>query len=182
MKPTKLTCVGAVAGAHGVHGNVKVKSFTDDPMAFAAYGPLLREDGTHLFTPKKARPVGKFFSLAVEETLSREDVEALKSTKLFVPRDRLPEPEDGEFYHSDLIGLRAVDEAGEALGRIAAVHEFGAGDTLEIKPDKGASFFHPFTLHHAPEVDLAGGRVVLRIEEAEEAEPAPGTERSGTRH
>ena len=170
MTKPLLTCVGAVAGAHGVHGNVKVKSFTEDPLAFAGYGPLLREDGTHLFTPKKARPVGKFFSLSVEEKLTREDVEALKSTKLFVPRDALPEAEEGEFYHSDLIGLAAVDEDGTALGRITAVHEFGAGDTLEVKPDTGASFFHPFTLHHAPEVDVAGGRVVLRIEEAEEVE------------
>lgn len=169
MSKPSLTCVGAVAGAHGVHGNVKVKSFTADPLAFADYGPLLREDGTHLFTPKKARPVGKFFSLAVEEKMTREAVEALKSTKLFVPRDALPEAEDGEFYHSDLIGLAAVNESGAPLGTVAAVHEFGAGDTLEVKPPSGPSFFHPFTLHHAPEVDIEAGRVVLRMEEADEA-------------
>ena len=170
-KPSKpkLTCVGAVAGAHGVHGNIKVKSFTDDPLAFASYGPLLSEDGTHLFTPKNARPVGKFFSLSVTEKLSREDVEALKSTKLFVPRDALPEPDEGEFYYSDLMGMRVIDTDGDVVGTIQAVHEFGAGDTLEIKPPSGPSFFHPFTAHHAPQVDLAARTVTVLIEEAEEA-------------
>ena len=169
MSKPQLTCVAAVAGAHGVHGNVKIKSFTDTPEAFARYGPLLDETGAVLLTPKNARPVGRFFSLSVEERLSREDAEAMKSTKLFVPRGALPEAGEEEFYHSDLIGLRAVDEAGGAVGRVSAVHEFGAGDTLEIQPETGPSFFHPFTLHHAPAVDLAAGTLTVRIEEAEEA-------------
>ena len=169
MSKPQLTCVGAVAGAHGVHGNVKVKSFTGDPAAFATYGPLLGEDGAVLFTPKAARPVGKFFSLSTRERFTREQVEALKSTKLFVPRDALPEAEEGEFYHSDLIGLRAVDEAGETVGRVVAVHEFGAGDTLEITPSSGPSFFHPFTLHATPDVDLAAKTITVRIEDADEA-------------
>lgn len=165
----KLTCVAAVAGAHGVHGNIKVKSFTEDPLAFAAYGPLLNDQGEVLFTPKNARPVSRFYSLSVEEKLTREQVEALKSTKLYVPMDKLPAPEEGEFYYSDLVGLPVENQDGETVGEIQAVHEFGAGDTLEIKPPSGPSFYHPFTLHHAPSVDLEAGRVVILQEEAEEA-------------
>lgn len=165
----KLTCVGAIAGAHGVHGNIKVKSFTDDPIAFADYGPLLNESGETLFTPKNARPVGKFFSLSVEERLSREAIEAMKSTKLFVPRDALPDTEEDEYYYSDLLGLRVEDQDGTQVGIVQAVHEFGAGDTLEIKPPTGPSFFHPFTQQHAPTVDLSERRIVIFVEEAEEA-------------
>ncbi|MGB3456283.1 MAG: ribosome maturation factor RimM [Litorimonas sp.] len=164
-----LTCVAAIAGAHGVHGNIKVKSFTAVPEDFAGYGPLYSETGERLFTPKNARPVGKFFSLAVQERLTREAVEAMKSTKLFVPRDALPETEEEEYYYSDLLGLAVEDQDGTVLGQVQAVHEFGAGDTLEIKPPSGPSFFHPFTQAHAPTVDLAGGRIVVVIEEADEA-------------
>ncbi len=183
-----LVCVAAVAGAHGVHGNIKVKSFTDVGADFASYGPLLDEHGEVLFVPKNARPVAKFFSLAVEKRRSREEIEALKSTKLFVPRSSLPEPEEDEFYHSDLIGMRVVDVEGESIGTIAAVHEFGAGDTLEIRPPSGPTFFHPFTLHSAPIVDMATRTVTVLIEEADEP-PAPrnavgdaGATRGETRH
>ena len=165
-----LVCVAAVAGAHGVHGNIKVKSFTEVGADFASYGPLLDEQGEVLFTPKNARPVAKFFSLSVEERRTREEIEALKSTKLFVPRSALPEPEEDEFYHSDLIGMRVVDMDGGAVGTVAAVHEFGAGDTLEIRPPSGPTFFHPFTLHSAPIVDMATRTVTVLIEEADEDE------------
>ncbi|MEM7730007.1 MAG: ribosome maturation factor RimM [Pseudomonadota bacterium] len=166
---TSYVCVAAIAGAHGVHGNIKVKSFTAVPEDFAAYGPLYSSEGVKLFTPKSARPVSRFFSLAVEERLTREAVEAMKSTKLYVPRDALPEIEEDEFYYSDLIGLSVDDQDGNRLGEVQAVHEFGAGDTLEIKPPSGPSFFHPFTQAHAPTVDLKGQRIVVVIEEAEEA-------------
>ncbi len=167
--PPKLTCIAAIAGAHGVHGNVKIKSFTDVPDAFATYGPLRDETGAVLLTPKNARPVGKFFSLAVEEKLTREQVEAMKSTKLFVPLSALPEPEEDEFYYSDLMGLRVVDQDGVEVGRVQAVHEFGAGDTLEIKPSSGPSFFHPFTQHAVPRVNLSDRLIEILLEEADEA-------------
>lgn len=169
MTQPSLTCVAAIAGAHGVHGNIKVKSFTDDPMAFADYGPLFSETGEKLFTPKSVRPVGKFFTVSVEERLTREAIEAMKSTKLFVPRDALPETEEEEYYYSDLIGMSVIDQDGEPVGIIQAVHEFGAGDTLEIKPPSGPSFFHPFTLEHAPTVDLNNRQVTILVEEAVEA-------------
>lgn len=168
-KNKNLTCVAAIAGAHGIHGNLKVKSFTADPLAFASYGPLLDEHGKHLFTPKNARPVSRFFSLAVVEKNTREQIEAMKSTKLYVPREALPAAEEGEFYYSDLIGLSVVNQDDEAVGTVHAMHEFGAGDTLEIKPLTGPSFYHPFTQHHTPTVDMAAGRIVILQEEADEA-------------
>jgi len=169
MTKPNLTCVAAIAGAHGVHGNLKVKSFTADPLAFASYGPLLDEAGNHLFTPKNARPVSRFFSVSVAEKMTREQIEALKSTKLYVPRAALPTAEEGEYYYSDLIGLPVFNQDDEAVGIVHAVHEFGAGDTLEIKPDTGASFYHPFTQHHTPTVDMTAKRVVILQEEADEA-------------
>lgn len=165
----KLTCVAAIAGAHGVHGNVKVKSFTADPAAFADYGPLLNDKGDVIFTPKSARPVSRFFSLAVEERFTREAIEAMKSTKLYVPRDVLPDTEDDEFYYSDLVGLQVETVAGDPVGTVQAIHEFGAGDTLEIKPAQGPTFYHPFTREHTPKVDVKAGRIVIVIEEAVEA-------------
>lgn len=169
MTKPALTCVAAIADAHGVHGNVKVKSFTRDPAAFATYGPLLDHAGEKILTPIKARPVGRFFSLSVVEKMTREQVEAMKSTKLYIPRDALPEPDEDEFYYSDLIGLQVDNQDGFTVGTVQAVHEFGAGDTLEIKPPKGPSFYHPFTLEHAPTVDMAAGRIIIVQEEADEA-------------
>jgi 16S rRNA processing protein RimM len=169
MTKPNLTCVAAIAGAHGIHGNLKVKSFTEDPLAFASYGPLLDEQGNHLFTPKNARPVSRFYSLAVVEKKTREQIEAMKSTKLYVPRDTLPPAEEDEFYYSDLIGLSVINQDDDIVGTVHAVHEFGAGDTLEIKPPTGPSFYHPFTQYHAPTVDMAAGRIVILQEEADEA-------------
>lgn len=165
----KLTCVAAVAGAHGVHGNVKIKSFTADPVAFASYGPLMNANGEVIFTPRSARPVSRFFSLAVKEKNTREALEAMKSTKLYVPRAALPDVDEGEFYYSDLVGLSVETVEGESVGVVHAMHEFGAGDTLEIKPPKGPSFYHPFTLEHAPHVDIQAGLIQIIIEDAIEA-------------
>lgn len=169
MSKPNLTCVAAIAGAHGIHGNLKIKSFTADPLAFSSYGPLLDEHGKHLFTPKNARPVSRFYSLSVVEKNTREQIEALKSTKLYVPREALPAAEEGEFYYSDLIGLDVFNQDDEAVGTVHAMHEFGAGDTLEIKPLTGSSFYHPFTKHHTPTVDMAAKRIVILQEEADEA-------------
>lgn len=175
----RLTCVAAIAGAHGVHGNAKVKSFTANPADFATYGPLYSEAGEKLFTPKNARPVGRFFSLSAQEKFTREQVEALKSTKLYVPRDALPAPDEDEFYYSDLIGLPVLTTDGDPIGTVSAVHEFGAGDVLEVKPPKGPTFFHPFTEMETPTVDLAGGRIliVMREDDPEETPQGDGAPR-----
>lgn len=165
-----LTCVAIIVGAHGVHGAVKVKSFTQNPEDFSIYGPLLGEDGKIVFTPKNPRPINKAFTMRSPEITTREQAMALKGTQLFVPRKVLPEPEEDDFYYADLIGLEVKSTDGKRIGTIRSVHDFGAGDMLEIQPGKSSesqtSFFHPFTKAAVPKVDIKSGRVIIHIEEA----------------
>jgi 16S rRNA processing protein RimM len=153
--------LGAVTAAHGIRGEVKVKTFTETPDNLAAYGALTTEDGrrldvTSLRPTKGDEAVAQFKGIA-----DRNAAESLKGQGLYVAREALPEPEPGEFYLTDLIGLAAEDESGTVLGRVAAVHNFGAGDVLEVKRDNGASEYVPFTDDAVPAVDIAGGRVVI---------------------
>ena len=121
--------VASVLGGHGVHGAVKIKSFTSIPSDFSAYGPLLDETGKVIFTPKNPRPVGKHFAFRSLEIKTREAAEALKGLKLYVPRDALPElGDEDEFYFSDLIGLDVKTTEGRRVGTVKAIHDFGAGD------------------------------------------------------
>jgi len=165
-----LICVAVIAGAHGVHGAVKVKSYTQVPEDFSAYGPLLSEEGRVVLTPKNPRPVGKDFTMRSPEITTREQALSMKGTLLYVPRDVLPDVEDeDDFYYADLVGLDVKTSDGKRAGTIKAVHEFGAGDMLEIQPpkpaEKQASWFHPFTKVGVPKVDLKAGRVIIHIEE-----------------
>ena len=164
-----LTCVAIIVGAHGVHGAVKVKSFTQNPEDFSIYGPLLGEDGKIVLTPKNPRPINKAFTMRSPEITTREQAMALKGTQLFVPRSVLPEPEEDDFYYADLIGLEVKSTDGKRIGTIRSVHDFGAGDMLEIQPGKSSesqtSFFHPFTKAAVPKVDIKAGRVIIHIEE-----------------
>jgi len=170
LSPDTLTCVAIIVGAHGVHGAVKVKSFTQNPEDFSAYGPLLGADGQVILTPKNPRPINKAFTMRSPEIKTREQAMSLKGTQLFVPRDALPEPDEDEFYYSDLVGLDVKSTDGKRIGTIDSVHDFGAGPMLEIKPvksaEKQASFFHPFTKAAVPKIDLAARRVIIHIEEA----------------
>ena len=170
-KALNLTCVASVLGGHGVHGAVKIKSFTSIPSDFSAYGPLLDETGKVIFTPKNPRPVGKHFAFRSLEIKTREAAEALKGLKLYVPRDALPEPEDeNEFYFSDLIGLDVKTTEGRRVGTVKAIHDFGAGDMIEIQPGKSekntTTWYHPFTKLAVPKVDLKAHRLIIHIEEA----------------
>ena len=127
-------------------------------------------DGTVILTPKNPRPINKAFTMRSPEIKTREQAMSLKGTQLFVPRDVFPDPEEDEFYFSDLIGLDVKSTDGKRIGTIAAVHDFGAGTMLEIQPvksaEKQASFFHPFTKIAVPKVDLTARRVIIHIEEA----------------
>lgn len=167
-----LVCVAVIAGAHGVHGAVKVKSYTQIPEDFSAYGPLLNENGEIILTPKNPRPVGNAFTMRSPEITSREQALAMKGVLLYVPRDSLPiiEDEDDFYYYSDLVGLDVKTSDGKRAGTVKAVHEFGAGDMLEIQPpksaEKQASWFHPFTKLAVPKIDLKAGRIVIHVEEA----------------
>ena len=167
----KLTCVASILGGHGVHGAVKVKSFTATPSDFSNYGPLLNEKGEVFLTPKNPRPVGKHFTFRSAEITTREAAEALKGVRLYVSRDALPDPEDeDEFYYTDLIGLEVKSTAGKRVGTVKAVHSFGANDMLEIQPgkseEKQVTWFHPFTKFAVPKIDLNAKRVIIHIEEA----------------
>ncbi len=160
-RTTQLVCIAAIAGAFGVRGEVKIKSFTDDPKAFLTYGPLMNDKGEVVLTISRHRKVKNAFAVTAEQVKTREQAESLKSTKLYVPRSALPEPDEDEFYYSDLIGMRVEDAAGENRGRIKAVHDFGAGDVLEIQTQGQKDWFHPFTKAATPIVDVAGRRVVI---------------------
>ena len=167
----QLICIAAIAGAFGVKGEVRIKSFTDDPAACLSYGPLLDEKGVVILTIKRSRPVKGGFAVFAKEIKSREEAESLKSTKLYVRREALPELDEDEFYFSDLIGLKAELADGTAKGRITAVHDFGGGDVLEIQTPGEKNWFHPFTKDAVPEIDLKAGRVVIEIIEADEVRP-----------
>ena len=167
MDKNELICVAAIAGAFGVKGEVKLKSFTDVPENCLSYGPLLSEAGEVILTPSSHRLVKGAVAIKCPEVKTREEAEGLKSTKLYVPRENFPVPEEDEFYAADLIGLEVKSTNGKRVGKIIAVEDFGAGDLLEIKPKEGASFYHPFTLAATPKVDIKAGRVVIKVQEAE---------------
>jgi len=155
-------CIAAIAGAFGVRGEVKIKSFTDDPKAAASYGPLESEDGVRRFEMKITRQIKGGFAARLSGVSTREEAEAMKGMRLYVDRSVLPAPEEDEFYYADLIGLRVEDEAGALLGKVKAVHEFGAGDMLEYVPEpRGETVIVPFTREAVPLVDVAGGRLVV---------------------
>jgi len=159
-------CVGAITGAFGVAGEVRLKSFCADPTAIADYGPLYTEDGSRSFVVKLTRPVAGGLGARVTGIQTKEEADALRGTELYVDRTRLPSLPDDEFYHSDLIGLQAVDTGGVMLGSVAAVHNHGAGDILEITgPGRKTALMLPFTLAAVPTVDLAAGRVVVDLPE-----------------
>lgn len=153
-------CVGAVAGAFGVHGEVRLKSFCAEAQAIAQYAPLFTEDEARSFTVKLGKPIPNGFSARLGGVTNRDQAEALRGVRLYADRDKLPALPDDEFYHADLIGLSVMDTGGTKIGRISSVQNHGAGDLLEIqRPGKGNALL-PFTLAVVPTVDLAGGRVI----------------------
>jgi 16S rRNA processing protein RimM len=157
----QLILVGRVAGAFGVRGEVRITSFTADPAALLTYKTLLREDGTPGLTLTGGRVQNGAVICRAREVATREEAEALRGLKLHVRRDALPVPDDDEFYVADLIGVDVVSEAGEALGRVKAIQDFGAGDLLEIQPPSGPSWYLPFTLENVPGIDLAGRCITI---------------------
>ncbi len=161
-------CVAQIGAPHGVRGEVRLWTFTAEPMAITQYGPLETEDGKRSFEIDTARQAKDHLVARLRGVEDRDAAERLTNIKLFVPRARLPEADDGEFYHTDLIGLRAEDENGNAIGAVIAVHNFGAGDILEIQPPSGGAMMLPFTETAVPEVDIKGGRLVVVLPELQE--------------
>jgi len=156
-------CVAQIGAPHGVRGEVRFWIFTEDPMAVTRYGPLETEDGSQRFEIETLRPGKRFFVARLRGIADRAAAERLNNVGLYVPREKLPPPEDEEtFYHADLIGLTAVNRQGETIGTVLAVQNFGAGDLLEIQPaGGGASVMLPFTKAAVPNIDVAAGRVVI---------------------
>ncbi len=156
----RLILVGRVGGAFGVKGEVRLAAYTEEPMALARYKGLLRKDGSPGLTVASARPVKGGIIARCPEIADKEAADRLRGLDLYVPRESLPEPDEDEFYLADLVGLAALSPEGEALGTVKAVHNFGAGDVLEIAPDAGgASFYLAFTRETVPALDIAGGRI-----------------------
>jgi 16S rRNA processing protein RimM len=156
-------CIARIGAAHGVRGAVKLWTFTEDPLAVTAYGPLLTKDGARSFEVATAREAKGHLVATLKGIATREDAERLNGLELYVAREQLPATEEDEYYHADLIGLAAVNAANEPIGRVAAIHNFGAGDIIEIAPAHGATMLLPFTNAVVPSVDLAAGRVVIEL-------------------
>lgn len=152
-------CVGAIAGAFGVHGEVRLKSFCAEPADIATYAPLTSEDGSRVFTVSLTRAVTGGLGARLAGVSTREDAEALRGVTLWAPRSALPSLPDDEFYHADLIGLQVVDTGGRPLGRVRAIYDHGAGDILEIVGGQDVLML-PFTRAVVPTVDLTARRIV----------------------
>ena len=152
--------IGAIAGAHGVRGQFKVKPFTAAPRDIAAYGPV-QAGARRLTLSVKGVTANGLVIVAAAEITDRDAAQALRGTELTVARDRLPDPGGEEIYHADLIGLVVRTPDGTKLGRIVALHDFGAGEIAEVKPEKGMSLMLPFAPEFVPEIDLDGGHVVI---------------------
>ena len=169
-----MVCIGTVAGAHGVRGNVRIKPFTAAPEGVAAYGPVTDADGVRSFDLTLIGESGGTVVARLSGIEDRDAAEALKGFRLHVPRERLPAPEEEEFYHADLIGLRVVDSEGRAAGTVHALHDFGAGDLIEIRRPSCRPVLLPFTRAVVPEIDLAAGEMTVDAAHLAETETPAG--------
>jgi 16S rRNA processing protein RimM len=156
-------CVARIGAPHGVRGQVRLWTFTEDPFAVCDYGPLATKDGKRSFEVDDVREAKGHLVATLKGVASREDAERLNGVELFVARDALPDTEDDEYYHADLIGLAAVNAAGDSIGRVVGIHNFGAGDIIEIAPLEGATLLLPFTNAVVPTVDIKAGKVVIEL-------------------
>lgn len=163
---SKRIQLGVVGRPHGVRGHVHVTSWCDDPADLTAYGPLTDAAGRVLSLRWVAEGIA-----AIQGVSDRDAAARLTNTPLYVDRDRLPPPDEDEVYHADLIGLAAEDTRGRSLGQVMAVHDYGAGASLEVVRQDGASQLVPFSRATAPVLDVAAGRIVLDLPDETEARP-----------
>ncbi|HEV7372871.1 ribosome maturation factor RimM [Arenibaculum sp.] len=161
MTGSERVCVGQITGAHGVRGLVKLKSFTGDPAAIGGYDPLTDGSGKRVFRVRLMSAAKDHWIARIEGVDDRNVAEALSGTCLYVERSRLPEPEEDEFYHADLIGLPAFLPDGTRFGEVVALHDFGAGDVMEVRMAAEGTAMVPFTRKAVPVVDPRGGRVIV---------------------
>jgi 16S rRNA processing protein RimM len=155
-------CVGRIGAPQGIIGEVRLQSFTADPMAIADYGPLQSNDGKRSLEIESLRSARNVLVARFKGVSDRAAAEQLRNLDLYVSRDRLPKPGADEFFHADLIGLRVVTKDGGEFGTVVAIHKFGAGDILELRQGGGSStVMLPFTDVTVPVVDVVGGRIVI---------------------
>ncbi|WP_322515006.1 ribosome maturation factor RimM [Rhodopseudomonas palustris] len=159
----RQVCVARIGAPHGVRGAMRLWSFTADPLAVGDYGPLSTKDGARSFEIATARAAKDHLVVTLKGVTTRDEAVRLNGLELYVPRDALPPTEDDEYYHADLIGLPAITTSGEPLGRVLAIHNFGAGDIIEIAPPSGPTLLLPFTNAVVPTVDLAAGQVIIEL-------------------
>ncbi len=166
---SRLVLVGRFGAAQGVRGEIRIKSYTADPLALGGYSPLCDETGARKFEIERVRPLKDDMLVAkVKGIADRDAAAALTGLALYVSREKLPPPDEDEFYIADLIGLAAIAPDGAEIGRVKNVLNFGAGDILEIQPSQGDTFLAPFTKEVAPRIDFANARiVVVRPDETE---------------
>ena len=156
-------CVARIGAAHGVRGEVKLWSFTEDPAAVAHYGPLETQDGTRCFEIEALRAAKDHFVARIAGVNDRDAAEKLRNIELYIPRARLPKIEEADtFYHADLVGLDAITPDGARVGTVHALHNFGAGDIIEIAPDGGGEpLMLPFNETTVPKIDVAARQIVV---------------------
>ena len=173
--------MGRFGAPHGVRGELRLQSFTGDPLAIADYGPLTDKSGKKTFTLLNLRPQGKdMLVVRLKDVDDRDGAQALNGVELYLARDKLPAPDPEEFYLADLEGLRAETATGKPIGRVVALRNFGAGDILEIAPASGGdTLMYPFTKAVAPIIDLAGGRIVVEPPTETEGENKNDNENPG---
>ncbi|MFC2970381.1 ribosome maturation factor RimM [Acidimangrovimonas pyrenivorans] len=159
-------CVGAITGAFGVRGEVRLKSFCTEAEAIGDYAPLWTEDGSRSFTVKITRSIPNGLAARLSGVSNKDQADALRGTRLFADRDKLPGLPDDEFYHADLIGLTVLDAGGTEIGKVRAIHNHGASDLLEVTgPGLKAPILLPFTREVIPTVDIAAGRIIADVPE-----------------
>lgn len=164
---SKRVCLGEISTAHGVRGLVRIRVYGDDPQAFSAYGPLFTsEQGDKTLTIRMKNAANKFWLAEVEGVADRNAAELLRGTKLWIERDKLPEPEDDdEFYYEDLVGMKVRTEADGDIGTVIAVENFGASDLIEVKPPVGDAFYVPFADEYIVEVNMPENTITVLIPE-----------------
>jgi 16S rRNA processing protein RimM len=168
MAPKDQVVVARIGGAHGIKGEVRVTAFTADPTDVARYAPLTAADG-RVFAIDAVRPnpsAPQTLIVRFKDIADRDAAEALNGTELSVPRSALGQPADEEYFHADLIGLAAFGRDGAPIGTVIAVHNYGAGDLIEVAPPRGNAILVPFTRAAVPEIDVPNGRIVV--------DPPPG--------
>lgn len=177
MTVEEKICLGAVVGVHGIRGEVKVKAFTEDERSLAKYGVVRNEDGTREFDLKIVGRSKELLRVKIKGVEDRNTAETLIGTGFYIERSRLPEPEEDEFYHADLIGLEARGADGEKIGTVNALYNFGAGDLIELKTADGSLEMLPFTRQYVPTIDVKNGFIIVEMMQFapdEQGEPVEG--------